>query len=444
VYDIVLSGGEVVDGTGREPFRADVAVADGHVAEVGDLSDSEAALTLDCRGRTVSPGFIDIHSHSDMILAMPRDRQRDLMRGRLLQGITTEIVGNCGVGVYPVVESSASAIRALHDFLLPEGARFQWSTAAEYLSFLEENGVPVNVGTLVPHNPLRLTVTGPAGRGPSEEEMGEMRTRLEAELEGGALGLSFGLIYFPGRFSRPEELAALAETVAHGGGVVTFHQRSGSPEVVFEAVEEIVAVGSKSGAKVHLSHDHVQGKAGWPLVEEILRREERARESGVRFSSDVIPYTGVTTTMLALYPPWALEGGVEEFLRLASDRTLRLRMKEDMENAIPTWPPWREGAWATNIVRDCGWEGVYVGYVGSGRNKWCEGLSAAALAEEKGTDPFEAITDLLLEEGGEVGLRLIGISGDLENEELRTHGIRGGENRTREFTALFPVVWAVT
>ena len=417
MFDVLLSGGIVIDGTGGEPFRADVAVAEGRVVEVGDLSGAEAALSLDCRERIVSPGFIDIHSHSDMILALPRPEQTKLMRGRLLQGITTEIVGNCGVGVYPVEESSAASIRALHDFMIPKEARFHWSTCSEYLSFLEKNGVPVNVGALVPHNPLRITVAGPTGNALSPEKMSEMRSRLDAELKEGALGLSFGLIYFPGRFSRPEELIALAETVGRNGGVVTFHQRSGSAEVVFESVDEVIRVGAESGARVQLSHDHVQGKKAWPLVEEILRREKKARESGVLFGSDVIPYTGVTTTMLAIYPPWALAEGVEGFLRLASLETERRRMKADMENVSPRWPPWEEGVWATNIVRDCGWDGVYVGYVGSGKNKWCEGLSAVELARKKGTDPFEGITDLLLEEGGEVGLRLIGISGDLENEE---------------------------
>jgi N-acyl-D-amino-acid deacylase len=271
MFDFILQEGELIDGSGEKRRQADLAIEGGVIVGIGSLSKAPAVKHIDCRERVVAPGFVDIHSHSDMILTIPHKQQMELMQGRILQGITTEVVGNCGLGVFPVDDQSLDLVVRFHQYLIPEGAEFKWETAGGYLSCLQTHGIPVNVATLVAHSPIRIKVMGCSDRCPNKSEMAAMRREVELALDSGAYGLSFGLIYFPGQFTRTNELIELSRPVGEHGGIVTFHQRSGSPEVVAQAIDEIIEIGERSGAAVHISHDHVQGKPSWNLVPEILK-----------------------------------------------------------------------------------------------------------------------------------------------------------------------------
>lgn len=418
-FDTLILRGSIVDGTGSPAYEADIGIKDGRIAVIGDLASSQAAETIHARGLTVSPGFIDLHSHSDLIYTAPFARQAELMCGRVCQGITTEIVGNCGFAAAPVCPSSLAAAKGIVGFISPEDPiPWMWETTADYLNHLEANGVVNNVGALAGHGPVRLLAMGRVeGRPANEDELHIMQRTIRESIEHGAFGLSFGLVYPPGQYAPTEEIIACCRAVREAGGMATFHQRGGTLESLLPSLEEILDVGRRTGATVHLSHDQIVASHDWERhVEADIAMSERAVAEGLDYTQDMFPYVSVCTTMLGIYPPWALVGGIDTFLRRLRDPTLRQRMREDIENVAPEWPPWKEGGWPINIVKAVKWENVRVSFVTKEHNKPFEGLSIPEIAERVGKDNFDAISDLLLDEAGDIQQMVIGISGNLQNE----------------------------
>jgi N-acyl-D-aspartate/D-glutamate deacylase len=247
---------------------------------------------------------------------------------------------------------------------------------------------------------------------PTTEEYRHMDRLIRDSLAAGAFGISFGLIYPPGQFARTEELVKICGFVAAAGGFAAFHQRGSGASTCMEAVEELIEVGRESKCPVHHSHEESVGEQAWELVPRVIRREEEARRQGIELSMDVIPYTWVCTTMLALYPPWALEGGVDAFLARLRDPGTRSRMKREVGSVVPAWPPWDGNGWIMNLVREVGWERIHVGHVESAANRVAVMRNLKELGEMRARDPFDAISDLMLEEGGVVTQLIFGISGD--------------------------------
>ncbi|HZO89515.1 MAG TPA: D-aminoacylase [Chthonomonadaceae bacterium] len=424
--ETIISGAQVLDGTGRPGFRADVGIQDGKIAAIGDLREARAAACIDADGLTLAPGFIDLHSHCDALLAQPFDRQQELMRGRVCQGITTELIGNCGFAAAPVTPATRPLVEGMLGFLsAAEPLSWNWRTTADYLAHLERSGLVLNVAALVAHGPIRvLAMGGVEGRQATAEEIARMRRAVRESLEQGAFGISFGLVYPPGQYAPTEEVAALCEVVAaFGNGVgrrrfANFHQRGGTLESLLPSLEEIVGVGRATGASVHLSHDQVVASHDWVRhAEADIALSERACAEGIDYTQEVFPYTSVGTTLLALYPPWALEGGLRAFLERLSDPVLRARMRHDIEHVLPEWPPWLPGRWPINIVRAVGWENIRIAFVAKPRNKPFEGRSVPEIAARMGKSPFDAVSDLLLDEEADIQQIVIGITGNLNNEE---------------------------
>jgi N-acyl-D-aspartate/D-glutamate deacylase len=257
--DIKIVGASVIDGTGRGGFPADVGLRGDIIAEIGDLSTAQAASTLNAAGLTLAPGFIDLHSHSDMVYPVHFARQAEMMKGRVCQGITTEIIGNCGFGPAPVSSRSRAAVQDTVGFISPqERASWDWETMDDYLSFLDQNGVVNNVGALVGHGPIRLlAMESVQGRPADPGETRAMQAAIKDSLDQGAFGLSFGLAYPPGQYAPTEEIVACCRAVAERGRMATFHQRGGTLESLLPSLEEIVTAGLQTGASVHLSHDQI-------------------------------------------------------------------------------------------------------------------------------------------------------------------------------------------
>ena len=376
MLDLVLTGGTVCDGTGSPPFQADIGIKGDRIFSIGE--DSESRQTIDISGLVVSPGFIDVHSHSEFtLLADPR------AEGKLLQGITTEVNGNCGLSAAPLLgEAMAQREADLKEHGIPE----RWGSFGEYFSILSERGPALNYATLVGHGNIRASVMGYLDRAPTGQEMLSMKRLLEEAIGAGALGLSTGLIYPPGIYSKPDEIESL---VSHGkalreGFVYASHMRSEGDRLL-ESIRETLEVGRASGARVNISHLKASDQSNWHKAQEAIGLLEAARAEGIRVSCDRYPYTASSTDLDAVLPAWMYEGGsVLELERLGSPEVrARLRRESPID-------PDKAGV-------------IVVSSVQSEGNRWMEGLTLAAISERRGLDPLEALCEVLVEEQLRVG-----------------------------------------
>ena len=297
--DIIIRGGFVIDGTGRPGFRADIAVRDGIITDIGDLSGRLALQVLDADGLTAAPGFIDAHTHSDTFFL-----EDDSGASRLYQGVTTDISGNCGFSRFPALEERQG------------DDPWHCTSYADFLRKYESAGCRrgINQAMLVGHGSLREGVIGPEDRPPTPEELEQMKRLLRRDLASGAWGLSLGLEYAPGCFAGQEELNALGSVVKEYGGIVTCHMRSEGLQIQ-EAIRELLNVGRASGAHVHVSHLKLDNYRVHGRAPEVWAMLETARKEGVFVTADMYPYTASCTGLTIRCPQWSLDGGNEALLR---------------------------------------------------------------------------------------------------------------------------------
>ncbi len=296
--DIIIRNGRVIDGSGKPAFRADVAVRDGVITAVGDLSGLSAGRFLDAEGLVVAPGFIDAHAHSDTAFLSDSS-----FASKLYQGITTEISGNCGSSPFPAAEGR------------PGGDERRFASFGDFLRRFDAEGraMAVNQAMLVGHGTLRESVIGSDDRKPTAKELDRMRELLRRDLSAGAWGLSLGLEYAPGCFADREELTALAAEVRGFGGIVTCHMRSEGLRID-EAIRELTDVGRATGAHVHVSHLKLDNYRVHGRADAVWEMLEAARSEGVRVTADMYPYSASCTVLTIRCPKWSLDGGDEALL----------------------------------------------------------------------------------------------------------------------------------
>jgi len=367
VSDILIRGGRVIDGGGGPSRRADVVVREGRIEAVGDFTDSGAELVLEAAGLVVAPGFIDCHSHSDSDLL-----EDPLARPKVAQGVTTEVVGNCGWGPYGPEEEAL-------------GGR-GFGSLGEYRAALKERGTAVNVAALVPDGPVRLSVVGPEDRAATGEELRGMGVRVREWMGQGAAGMSFGLLYAPGCFTPTEEIVALARVVGEFGRPVAFHVRNECDRFA-ESVAEALAVGRAAGAAVHISHLKVADPEHWGRVGVVLEQIEEAAARGETVTCDQYPYTAGSAPFETLLPPWSLAGGKQALLGRLREVSVRERVVRCLEGKeeVEGWD---------NLSRRIGWERIVVASA-PGREAW-EGRSVGEIAAERREGPAEVLFELML------------------------------------------------
>jgi N-acyl-D-amino-acid deacylase len=397
MFDVKIVNGLIVDGSGNPGYSADVGIVSDKIVAIGDLADATSRETIDASGKVVAPGFVDMHTHSDLAVLFD-----PLTNSKIFDGVTTEVVGNCGIGVAPV---SAANRQLLIDYLgtrmignLPVTIELNWSSMAEYLDYVRRHPPALNVCALLAQGAVRIAVMGFDKETPTSKQLSEMKALVAAGMAEGAVGFSSGLIYMPGEFSTTEELAELAKEIGPRQGFYVSHIRNES-EGVFDALEEALTIGGKAGVPVHVSHLKVAGQSVWGRSPELLARIDKANQDGVETTFDLYPYTSGMTGLTACMPPWAFEGGVEKLLTRLADSEIRAKIVADVENGIPGWQ---------NLFKAAGgWENITITTVNSQANKHLEGKTIRQIADMQGKDPFTAVFDLLIAEKGKVLIVLL-------------------------------------
>ncbi len=408
--DLKLIGGSVIDGTGAPAVRADVAISEGTIAAVGALDGLEATRVIDCTGKTVVPGFIDIHSHSDWLL--PGVDHGALVEPFVRQGMTSIVAGNCGFSPAPVTEHNRAAAADASRLIVDDVIELGWRTMDEFLDGLEAGGVALNVAQLVGHGTVRAAVTGPLNSAPpTAGELAEMERLVRQALDAGCVGVSTGLGYPPGIFAAEDELATFAGFAASAGKLFTSHLKAYSwvsgvyttdPTVRphnLAAIDEILAVGRAAGVRLQISHLIFVGRHTWPTHPEALRLIEDARAAGLDVAFDAFPYTAGNTTASVIFPAWIL-ARLEEVLADPAERA-GLRAFAD-------------GAFASVGF---GLGDIQIMHSNADHLNHLNGLRVTEAAARMGMDPFDFYCRLVIESHRNARVLIHTYSGDGGDEE---------------------------
>lgn len=372
MYDLVLKGGLVYDGTGAKPVSANVCIRAGKIGAITEALP-EAKEIVDVSGLAVTPGFIDTHCHSD---ASHFGTAPGL--SQVAQGVTTELAGNCGSSVMPSLPESREEMNA---YMRARQGMDAFDSVTDYAGKGNALGAPLNYGTLIGHSNLRVAVMGYVNRDPDEAEMQKLEALLDREMARGAFGMSLGLIYPPSAFSKSWELERLSRVIAKYDGILAVHMRNEGPRI-FEAVEEMLRIARNSGVHIHISHLKLMGKPQWGRHPELLKLLADARAEGLNVTCDQYPFLASSTNLSALVPHWAHEGGFEALVK-------RLRAKEgDICPGIAKEMENRGGPEAVMVVNTYG------------KNPQWEGKKISQLSVELGLDPVETVLHVLIHCGG--------------------------------------------
>lgn len=408
MYDLLIKNGFIVDGTGMKGFNGSVGIKGGKIEFVGDYDSSEAETIIDAEGLTITPGFIDCHSHSDFNFFF---ESRAI--NKLQQGITTEITGHCGVSIIPVTDKFLKEAKSLIDTdEYNELVKISKNTK-RVIEHLKGKQLGTNISLLCAHGNIRSEIMGYENRKPTEKELNKMKDLVRECMEAGAIGMSTGLIYPPGVYAEEEEIIELCKVVAEYDGIYATHMRNES-EFVIESVEEAIRVAEFTGITVIISHHKIAGKSNWGKSLETLKLVEKANERGLNVGIDQYPYeAGATDLINALPPKYAIDGK-ESLLKKLKDNVIRNEIKEMMST---------EHSDFENLVLGAGFNGVLI--VGASATPEFEGKTLDEIAKDLNKDPYDALFDLLVENNGSVGA-LYFLMGDEDIERIMTNKLTMG------------------
>jgi N-acyl-D-amino-acid deacylase len=402
ICDLVLANGRVVDGCGNPWYRGDVGIRGGRIAAIGAPDSLRGRRVVDAADRYVAPGFIDPHTHSDLtILLHPRAETA------VRQGVTTHVVGNCGMSAAPLTEKHRED--AVHNWAHYawglEQVAWDWRTFGQYLAALRRGGHAINLVPLVGHGALRLAVVGFAERAVTERELARMERLLEASMRAGAHGMSSGLVYPPGCFASTDELLRLCRVVARHQGIYTSHVR-GERETILQAVAEALELGRAAGCPVEVSHNAPK----WGAPEDAaanLGLIEAARRGGLDATTDNDVHTDLAPRLSRALPQPVLDLDHQALIALLSDREARAALhREVLEDSLP-------GAGYAGLVRHGRFERIVVFH--AGRHPELRGRSVADIASERGAEPWDTFLDLIVEEDDDI----IGLFDYIEEKNIR-------------------------
>jgi N-acyl-D-amino-acid deacylase len=408
-YDLIIVNGRVVDGTGRPGFAGSVAVRGDRIAAVGNIAGAQARDTIDAAGLVVAPGFIDMLGHSEYRLLIHPGAD-----SKVTQGITTEITGEV-TSVVPVNEQTLRELPEEHR------AVADWTDLDGYFRVLEATRPAINLGTFVTLGSVRRYVLGDARRAPTEEELAGMKQLVAEAMEEGAMGLSAGLVYAPASYAAREEIVELARVAAQYGGGYTSHIRSESGQLI-EAVREAIDIGERAGTWVQIHHLKASGQTNWGRVNDAIAEIEAARARGLDVTANMYPYRASGTSLSAIIPGWAHEGGTDALIERLREPATRARLREELSDGTTEWR--RIGASAG------GPQGVMIASVGEDSLRHYQGMRLDEVARHRGQDVPEALFDLLVADRARTSAVYFSMSEDDVETVLRqpwvSIGVDGG------------------
>jgi len=391
-FDLVITNGHIVDGTGSPWYSGDVGIRDGRIAAVGNLSAAARKRSIDAKGRIVAPGFIDMLGQSETtILVDPR------LPSKIYQGITSEITGEGGSAA-PLNDAIIANDRPVyrHYKINPD-----WRTFRQYFSRLEKQGMGINLGSYVGATEVRRMVLGDADVQPTPEQLEEMKTLVRDAMRDGAVGVSTSLEYAPAPYAKTEEIIALASEASKFGGIYATHMRN-EGDSVLESIDEAVRIGREAHIPVEIWHFKVAGKANFGRMPELVARVNKARAEGVDVEADTYAYTAWANSMSAFVPPWAHDGGDAKLIERLKDPATRARIRKDMETPSKDW----DNEW--DEIR--GPEDVMIGVVQNPALKELQGKRLSEVAKILNKDPLDALLDLLIEDKAGTNCAVFGMS----------------------------------
>src|SRR5688572_333216 len=380
--DLIVRGGQVLDGSGQPPQRADIGVSGDRIVRIGDLSAEQAGQVIDATGLMVAPGFIDVQGQSGTTLLADGNGE-----SHLRQGITTEIIGEGGSPAFWMPGSDDG------ESLAPFGVPFDWTGFNGYFDRLRERGTTINVGTFVPATMVRRNIIGMDNRPPTADELARMEAMVDQAMRDGAFGLSSALIYVPGTFAKTEELLALARVAAKHKGIYISHIR-GESFNLFNALDEAIGIGRDAGLPVVIYHLKVGAKANWGRMNEAVAKIEKANAGGARVSATMYPYAAGGTGLAATLPLWVQEGGREKMLERLKDPATRARARQEIETKLDGWE---------NLLMAATFDGIQVASVPREFDQSIIGKRISQIAAERKADPWDVYFSLLIDSAGRIG-----------------------------------------
>jgi N-acyl-D-amino-acid deacylase len=378
-YELLIKDGLIYDGLGGPPFQADIGVSSDLIITMGKIKNSRGKIVLSAKNLAVSPGFIDVHDHTDVSLIVNPKAESVIH-----QGITTLVSGNCGSSPFPLTpemfEEEKEGIKKVYDLDLT------WKDMAGFFSRIEEKGIALNYSTLVGHGSVRGASMGFGDRQATAQELDRMKGLVEEHIRGGALGLSSGLEYTPGSFAQPDEIVELCRVAARFGGVYATHMRDEGDRLL-ESLEESINAARLSGVRLQISHFKVAYPRNWSKIDAALVKLEQARAGGIDIFCDRYPYIAGSTGLSFYFPPWSREGTAEEFINRLKDPSLDTKLRSyvaEQEEKLGSW------------------DKVVLSAVVSEKNRPWQGKNILEAAQESGKAPYDFMRDLLIEEKGMV------------------------------------------
>jgi len=383
-YDLVIRGGEILDGSGKPGVQGDVAIKGDRIAYVGPQAPGRGTREIDAKGKAVSPGFINMLSWSNQSLIADGRALSELK-----QGVTLEVMGE-GDSMGPLTpEMKAFEVKRQGDIKYP----ITWTTLDQYLSFLEKKGVSVNVASFVGAATVRIHELGEGDVDPTPEQLERMRGLVRAAMQDGAMGVGSSIIYAPGTYAETDELAALVTEAGKCGGFYISHMRSEGDRLV-EAVDELIEISRRSGAPAEIYHLKASGRDNWGKLDTVIAHVEAARAKGQRITADMYTYPAGSTGFDASMPTWVQAGGVEKWIERLKDPATRAKVLAEMREDHPKG--------FENVYRQAGADGTILVGFKNPNLKPLTGKRLSEVAKARGTSPEDTIIDLIIEDGSRV------------------------------------------